>query len=129
MNGKREIISRMYEMHAKDREALDQAHAGKIVAVVGLKDSMTGDTLCSPDESIVLERMAFPEPVISMSIEPATADDKRKLGDALSLIRREDPSFRSEYDDETGQTIISGMGELHLEIIKNKLRSRHEDQR
>ncbi len=120
-NGKREIISRMYEMHAKDRQALDEAHAGKIVAVVGLKDSITGDTLCSTDEPIVLERMTFPDPVISMSIEPKTADDKRKLGDALVKIRREDPSFRSEYNEETGQTIISGMGELHLEIIKNKL--------
>ena len=121
INNKREIISRMYEMHAKDRQALDEAHAGKIVATVGLKDSVTGDTLCSLDDPIVLERMTFPEPVISMSIEPKTADDKRKLGDALVKIRREDPSFRSEYNDETGQTIISGMGELHLEIIKNKL--------
>jgi elongation factor G len=120
-NGKREIASRIFEMHAKDRQALDAAGAGTIVAVVGLKDSVTGDTLCSPDEPIVLERMTFPEPVISMSIEPASADDKRKLGDALVKIRREDPSFRSEYNDETGQTIIAGMGELHLEIIKNKL--------
>jgi elongation factor G len=121
VNGKREIISRMFEMHAKDRQALDVATAGKIVAVVGLKDSMTGDTLCATDAPIVLERMTFPEPVISMSIEPNSADDKRKLGDALGVIKREDPSFRSEYDDETGQTIVSGMGELHLEIIKNKL--------
>ncbi len=121
VNGKREIISRMYEMHAKDRLSLDEAHAGKIVAVVGLKTSTTGDTLCSPDAPIVLERMTFPDPVISMSIEPKTSEDKRKLGDALTVIRREDPSFRSLYDDETGQTIISGMGELHLEIIKNKL--------
>jgi len=120
-NGKREIISRMYEMHAKDRIPLEETGAGRIVAVVGLKDSITGDSLCDPDHPIQLERMTFPEPVISMSIEPKTADDKRKLGDALTVIRREDPSFRSNYDDETGQTIISGMGELHLEIIKNKL--------
>ena len=120
-NGRREIASRMFEMHAKDRLQLDAATAGSIVAVVGLKDSVTGDTLCSPDDPIILERMTFPDPVISMSIEPATADDKRKLGDALVKIRREDPSFRSEYNDETGQTIIAGMGELHLEIIKNKL--------
>ncbi|MEQ9617494.1 MAG: elongation factor G [Phycisphaerales bacterium] len=120
-NGKKEIISRMFEMHAKDRKALDEASAGKIIAIVGLKDSYTGDTLCDPNHPIVLERMSFPEPVISMSIEPKTADDKRKLGDALVTIRREDPSFRSNYNDETGQTIISGMGELHLEIIKNKL--------
>ncbi len=120
-NGKREIASRMFEMHAKDRKQLDAASAGSIVAVVGLKDSITGDTLCDPDNPIILERMTFPDPVISMSIEPATADDKRKLGDALVKIRREDPSFRSEYNEETGQTIIAGMGELHLEIIKNKL--------
>jgi elongation factor G len=120
-NGKREIASRMFEMHAKDRKQLDAATAGSIVAVVGLKDSITGDTLCDPDSPIILERMTFPDPVISMSIEPATADDKRKLGDALVKIRREDPSFRSEYNEETGQTIIAGMGELHLEIIKNKL--------
>jgi elongation factor G len=119
--GKREIVSRIFEMHAKDRIALDQAEAGSIVAIVGLKDSGTGDTLCDIDNPIVLERMTFPEPVISMSIEPNTADDKRKLTDALVTIKREDPSFRAVYDDETGQTIISGMGELHLEIIKNKL--------
>ncbi len=120
-NGKREIISRMYEMHAKDRIPLEGTGAGRIVAVVGLKDSITGDSLCDPEHPIQLERMTFPEPVISMSIEPKTADDKRKLGDALTVIRREDPSFRSNFDEETGQTIISGMGELHLEIIKNKL--------
>ncbi len=120
-NGKREIISRMFEMHAQNRIPLEEAGAGRIVACVGLKDSMTGDTLCDPDNVIQLERMVFPEPVISMSIEAKTAEDKRKLGDALTTIRREDPSFRSNYDDETGQTIISGMGELHLEIIKNKL--------
>jgi len=120
-NNKREIASRIFEMHAKDRLALDEVGAGNIVAVVGIKNSITGDTLCDPDNQIVLERMEFPEPVISMSIEPKTADDKRKLGEALVTIRREDPSFRSEYNEETGQTIIAGMGELHLEIIKNKL--------
>jgi elongation factor G len=120
-NGKREIASRIFEMHAKDRQALDAIGAGNIVAVVGIKNSMTGDTLCSVDDPIILERMEFPEPVISMSIEPKTADDKRKLSEALVTIRREDPSFRSEYNEETGQTIIAGMGELHLEIIKNKL--------
>jgi elongation factor G len=108
-------------MHSKDRTALDSTGAGQIVAVVGLKDSFTGDTLCDPENPIILERMVFPEPVISMSIEPVTADDKKKLGEALTTIRREDPSFRSNYNDETGETIISGMGELHLEIIKNKL--------
>ena len=120
-NNKREIASRIFEMHAKDRKPLEEVGAGNIVAVVGIKDSITGDTLCDPDHPIILERMTFPEPVISMSIEPKTADDKRKLSEALVTIRREDPSFRSEYNEETGQTIISGMGELHLEIIKNKL--------
>jgi elongation factor G len=121
VNGKKENISRIFEMHAKDRLPVEAVGAGNIVAVIGIKDSYTGDTLCDPDDPIVLERMTFPEPVISMSIEPKTNDDKRKLSEALVTIRREDPSFRSHYDDETGQTIIAGMGELHLEIIKNKL--------
>jgi len=120
-NGKKENISRIFEMHAKDRAALESVGAGNIIAVVGIKDSYTGDTLCDQDAPILLERMTFPEPVISMSIEPKTSDDKRKLSEALTSIRREDPSFRSEYNDETGETVISGMGELHLEIIKNKL--------
>ncbi|MSR43936.1 MAG: elongation factor G [Phycisphaerales bacterium] len=120
-NDRKENVSRLYEMHSQHRNALDETGAGQIVAVVGLKDSFTGDTLCDPDHPIVLERMTFPEPVISMSIEPDTADDKKKLGEALTTIRREDPSFRSNYNEETGETIISGMGELHLEIIKNKL--------
>jgi|JRYH01.1.fsa_nt_gb elongation factor G len=121
VNGKREIASRIFEMHAKERKPLDSVSAGNIVALVGIKDSITGDTLCDSDDPIVLERMTFPEPVISMSIEPKTADDKKKLSDALATIRREDPSFRSEYNEETGQTIIAGMGELHLEIIRNKI--------
>jgi elongation factor G len=108
-------------MHAKDRVPLDTAEAGQIVAVIGLKHSMTGDTLCDPNAPIILERMSFPEPVISMSIEPNTNEDKKKLSEALSTIRREDPSFRSSFNDETGETIIAGMGELHLEIVKNKL--------
>jgi elongation factor G len=120
-NGKREIVSRIFEMHAQNRIARDAIAAGNIMALVGLKNSITGDTLCDPDHPIVLERMDFPEPVISMSIEPASQADKEKLGNALQTIRREDPSFRSHYDEETGQTIIAGMGELHLEIIKNKL--------
>ncbi|MEX1017729.1 MAG: elongation factor G, partial [Phycisphaeraceae bacterium] len=120
-NGKREIVSRIFEMHAKDRISRDKAWAGEIVAMVGLKNSGTGDTLCDADNPIVLERMEFPEPVISMSIEPASQADKEKLSNALATIRREDPSFRSHYDEETGQTIIAGMGELHLDIIKTKL--------
>ena len=120
-NGKKEIISRIFEMHAKDRIARDDARAGEIVAIIGLKSSVTGDTLCDGDDPIILERMTFPEPVISMSIEPNSQGDKEKLANALVTIRREDPSFQSHYDDETGQTIIAGMGELHLDIIKTKL--------
>ena len=118
---KREIISRIFEMHAKERIVREDAKAGEIVAVVGLKNSVTGDTLCDPGQPIVLERMTFPDPVISMSIEPHGQADKEKLGDALMVIRREDPSFQSHFDPETGQTIIAGMGELHLEIIQHKL--------
>ncbi|GMV27091.1 MAG: elongation factor G [Phycisphaerae bacterium] len=121
-NGKKENASRIFEMHAQNRIPLEETSAGNIVAVVGIKDSYTGDTLCDADQPILLERMHFPEPVISMSIEPKSAEDKRKLSEALGVIRREDPSFRSHFDEETGQTIISGMGELHLEIISNKLR-------
>ncbi|MEM8737936.1 MAG: elongation factor G, partial [Planctomycetota bacterium] len=120
-NGKKEIVSRIFEMHSKDRLARDEALAGEIVAVVGLKQSFTGETLSSPDDAIVLDRMDFPDPVISMSIEPATAGDKEKLSNALGTIRREDPSFQANYDEETGQTIIAGMGELHLDIITTKL--------
>ncbi|MFA6044792.1 MAG: elongation factor G [Phycisphaerales bacterium] len=121
VNNKKENASRIFEMHAQNRIPLDEVSAGNIVAVVGIKDSYTGDTLCDPDNPIVLERMLFPEPVISMSIEPKTQDDKRKLSEALLTIRREDPSFRFTFDEETAQTIISGMGELHLDIIRTKL--------
>jgi elongation factor G len=120
-NNRKENVSRIFEMHAKERRALDVASAGQIVAVIGLKDSITGDTLCDPAHPVILERMDFPEPVISMSIEPNTNDDKKKLSEALTKIRREDPSFRASYNDETGETIIAGMGELHLEIVKHKL--------
>ncbi len=121
-NGKKENCSRIYEMHAQTRIPLEEVTAGNIVAVVGIKDSITGDTLCDPEDQILLERMFFPEPVISMSIEPNSQDDKRRLSEALGVIRREDPSFRYSYNEETGDTIISGMGELHLEIIANKLK-------
>ncbi|MHC5022993.1 MAG: elongation factor G [Planctomycetota bacterium] len=120
-NGKKENISRIFEMHAKDRVPQETAVAGQIVAVIGLKHSGTGDTLCDATRPIVLERMEFPEPVISMSIEPMTNEDKKKLSEALTTIRREDPSFRTTYNEETGETIIAGMGELHLEIVRNKL--------
>ncbi len=120
-NNKREIISRIYEMHAKNRDPLERVGAGQIVAVIGPKHSVTGDTLCDPEHPIVLERIQFPEPVITMSIEPQTNDDKKRLAEAMSTIHREDPSFHFTYNEETGETIIAGMGELHLEIIKHKL--------
>ncbi len=119
---RKEIASRIWEMHAADRIQRDDAEAGDIVGIVGFKYSLTGDTVCDADHPIVLEKMEFPEPVISMSIEPRNANDKNKLGEALTTLRREDPTFRSNFDSETGQTIIHGMGELHLEIIANKLR-------
>ncbi|MEI7767313.1 MAG: elongation factor G [Phycisphaerae bacterium] len=119
---KREIASRIWEMHAGARKQRDTAEAGDIVGIVGFKYGLTGDTVCDADHPIVLDKMEFPEPVISMSIEPKSANDKNKLGEALQVLRREDPTFRSNFDAETGQTIIHGMGELHLEIITNKLR-------
>jgi elongation factor G len=118
---KKENITRIWEMHANKRLRREAASAGDIVAVVGLKSSLTGDTLCDTRHPIVLERLEFPEPVISMAIEPRTNADKQRMGEALSTLRREDPSFRYRYDSETGQTLISGMGELHLEIVRNKL--------
>jgi len=118
---KRENISRIWEMHAKKRIRRNEAVAGDIVAVVGLKSSLTGDTLCDPRNEIVLERLEFPEPVITMSIEPQTNADKQALVEALAILRREDPSLVYRFDQETGQTVISGMGELHLEIVRNKL--------
>jgi len=118
---RRENISRMFQMHASDRIPIEQAEAGDIVACIGVKDALTGDTLCDTDAPIILERPTFPEPVISMSIEPKTAADKQRLGEALTTLKREDPTFQANYDAETGQTIISGMGELHLEILRNKL--------
>jgi elongation factor G len=123
--GKKENISRMFQMHAADRNPIDIAEPGDIVACIGVKDALTGDTLCDPDHPIILERPTFPEPVISMSIEPKTAADKQKLGEALTTLKREDPTFQASYDEETGQTIIAGMGELHLEILRNRLTRDH----
>jgi elongation factor G len=119
---KREMASRIWEMHAADQKPREYAEAGDIVGINGFKYSLTGDTVCDQDHPILLEKMEFPEPVISMSIEPKSSNDKTKLGEALTTLRREDPTFRSNFDAETGQTIIHGMGELHLEIISNKLR-------
>jgi elongation factor G len=119
--GRKEIVSRIWAMHADERTARATAAAGDIVALVGMKHSLTGDTLCDAHDPIVLERLEFPEPVITMSIEPRTNAERDRLAQALDVLRREDPSFRSSYDGETGQTTISGMGELHLEIVRNKL--------
>jgi elongation factor G len=119
--GKRERISRLIQLQADQRTDVQEAVAGDIVAAVGLKDTTTGDTLCSDQEPIILESMKFPEPVISVAIEPKTKGDSDKLGLALSKLAEEDPTFRVRIDQETGQTIISGMGELHLEIIVDRL--------
>jgi len=118
---KKENITRIFEMHANERRILDSAQAGDIVAVVGLKQTLTGDTICDTREPILLPSITFPEPVISMSIEPSTAADREKLSYALNNLRREDPTFETKVDAETGQTIISGMGELHLEVLQHKL--------
>ena len=121
VKGKRERIGRIVLMHANHREDLDEAHAGDIVAVVGLKNTTTGDTLCDENKPVVLESMQFPEPVIRVAIEPKTRAGQEKMGIALSKLAEEDPTFRTYTDEETGQTIIAGMGELHLEIIVDRL--------
>jgi len=118
---RRENITRIFEMHADERKILDLASAGDIVAVLGLKETLTGDTICATKNPVCLPSIRFPQTVISMSIEPRTAAEKSKLSEALSNLRREDPTFECKVDVETGQTIISGMGELHLEILENKL--------
>jgi len=121
IKGKRERIGRLLQMHANSREEIKEVRAGDIAAGVGLKDVGTGDTLCDKDHLISLERMEFPEPVISVAVEPRTTSDQDKMGVALAKLAAEDPSFRVHTDDETGQTIISGMGELHLEIIVDRM--------
>jgi len=113
---KKERIGRVLMMHANDREDIAKVHAGDIVAIVGLKESYTGNTLCDPAKPILVESIEFPDPVVSLAIEPKTKSDQEKLGEALRKIMNEDPTFKAETDTETGQTIISGMGELHLEI-------------
>ena len=119
---KRERIGRMLQMHANDRVDIDEAYAGDIVALAGLKDTTTGDTLCDPLKPVILERMIFPEPVIQIAIEPKTKADQEKMGLALNRLAAEDPSFRVKSDEESGQTIIAGMGELHLDIIVDRMR-------
>ena len=119
---KKERVGRILQMHANSREELKEVRAGDIAAAVGLKDIVTGDTLCDQNNVITLERMEFPDPVISVAVEPKTKPDQEKMGIALSKLAQEDPSFRVHTDEETGQTIISGMGELHLEIIVDRLK-------
>ena len=118
---KNERIGRMLQMHANDREEIKSAVAGDIVALVGLKDTTTGETLCTKDDAVILEKMEFPEPVIGVAVEPKTKADQQKMSEALIRLAAEDPSFRFSRDEETGQTIIEGMGELHLEIIVDRM--------
>ncbi|WP_353153623.1 elongation factor G [Pollutimonas bauzanensis] len=122
IKGKKERIGRILQMHANNRAEIKEVLAGDIAAVVGLKDVTTGETLCDLDEHILLERMIFPEPVISQAVEPKTKADQEKMGIALSRLAQEDPSFRVRSDEESGQTIISGMGELHLEVLVDRMR-------
>ena len=118
----RERWGRIMKMHANSREEVEEVHAGDIAAAIGLKDTFTGDTLCDPDNQILLESITFPEPVIAVAVEPKTREDQSKMGTALQKLGEEDPTFRVRYDDETGQTVISGMGELHLEVIVDRMR-------
>ncbi|KEG16741.1 elongation factor G [Bartonella bacilliformis] len=122
VKGKRERLGRMLQMHSNSREDIEEAFAGDIVALAGLKETTTGDTLCDPLKPVILERMEFPEPVIEIAIEPKTKADQEKMGIALNRLAAEDPSFRVKSDEESGQTIIAGMGELHLDIIVDRMR-------
>ena len=122
VRGRKERIGRLLQMHANQREEIKEVRAGDIAAAVGLKEASTGETLCATDKVIMLERMVFPEPVISQAVEPKTKADQEKMGVALNRLAQEDPSFRVHTDDESGQTIISGMGELHLEIIVDRMK-------
>ena len=126
--GKKERIGRILQMHANHRKEIEKVYSGDIAAAVGLKDTTTGDTLCDEEHPIILESMEFPDPVISVAVEPATKNDQQKMGVALQKLAEEDPTFRVRTDEETGQTIISGMGELHLQIIVDRmLREFHVD--
>ncbi|ABY38336.1 translation elongation factor G [Brucella suis] len=122
VKGKRERIGRMLQMHSNSREDIDEAFAGDIVALAGLKETTTGDTLCDPLKPVILERMEFPDPVIEIAIEPKTKADQEKMGIALNRLAAEDPSFRVKSDEESGQTIIAGMGELHLDILVDRMK-------
>jgi len=122
VKGKKERIGRIVQMHANNREEVEEVLAGDIAACIGLKDVTTGESLCSPEKPIILERMVFPEPVIHVAVEPKTKSDQEKMGLALGRLAQEDPSFRVRSDEESGQTIISGMGELHLEILVDRMK-------
>ncbi|MCE1750286.1 elongation factor G, partial [Enterobacter hormaechei] len=118
----KERFGRIVQMHANKREEIKEVRAGDIAAAIGLKDVTTGDTLCDINAPIILERMEFPEPVISVAIEPKTKADQEKMGIALGRLAQEDPSFRVSTDEESGQTIIAGMGELHLDVLVDRMR-------
>merc|ERR1711997_632678 len=122
VKGKNERIGRMVQMHANSREEVKSAVAGDIIALCGLKDTTTGETLCDKENAVILEKMDFPEPVIKVAVEPKTKADQQKMSDALIRLAQEDPSFRFPKDMESGQTIIEGMGELHLEIIVDRMK-------
>jgi elongation factor G len=122
VKGRKERLGRILQMHANNREEIKEVHAGDIAAAVGLKDAVTGDTICALDKPVILERMVFPEPVIHVAVEPKTKVDQEKMGLALNRLAQEGPSFRVRTDEETSQTIISGMGELHLEILVDRMR-------
>ncbi|MDY0057461.1 MAG: elongation factor G [Methyloversatilis sp.] len=122
VKGKKERIGRLVQMHANDRQEIDEVRAGDIAAAIGLQSVTTGETLCDPDAEVTLERMEFPEPVIHVAVEPKTKGDQEKMGLALGRLAQEDPSFRVRTDEESGQTVISGMGELHLEIIVDRMK-------
>ena len=126
VRGKTERVGRMVLMHADSREEISEAYAGDIVALVGLKDTRTGDTLCDPNHPVILEKMEFPDPVIEMAVEPKSKADQEKMGVALAKLAAEDPSFRVNTDSESGQTIIKGMGELHLDIKVDILKRTHK---
>ncbi|MEW5995068.1 MAG: elongation factor G, partial [Candidatus Zixiibacteriota bacterium] len=119
--GKKERVARLLRMHSNKREDIKEAHAGDIVAAIGLRSTTTGDTLCNPKHPVVLERMSFPEPVVAVAIEPKTQADQDKLSDALARLSEEDPTFQVKHDEETAQTIIRGMGELHLDVLVDRL--------
>jgi elongation factor G len=123
---KRERFGRIMKMHANHREEVAEVFAGEIAAAIGLKDTFTGDTLCSREHPVLLESITFPEPVISVAVEPKTRDDQQRMSDALQKLQEEDPTFRVRFDDETGQTVISGMGELHLEVIVDRMRREYK---